>query len=105
MKIHPHVQDKDNAKKLARATGLNKIKAKVMYTLQKTGSKNASPHGYGDTMDCGRGNVTIVAQDNYVWILLSSPSDWFKTSPVLSCTKIDDGFKIETENSFYELRG
>lgn len=103
MKIHPDVADQANAKKLARAVGLNKIKAKPIYSLVKTGAKNASPFGYADQMNCGTGNVLICARDKYVWIALIS-TNWFKTSPVLSCLPIDGGFKIETENSYYELK-
>jgi hypothetical protein len=104
MKIHPLVEDKETVKTLARKTGLNKIKAKPMYSLQKTGAKNPSAMGYSDRMDCGSGNVLIVGTKEHVWIAVLGPNTWFKTSPVLSCTPIDGGFKIETENSHYELR-
>jgi hypothetical protein len=104
MKIHPNVADKENAKKLARKVGLNKTKAKTVYSLYKTGAKNTSPRGYSDTMYCGEGNCLVIAVDQHVWIALIGPNTWFKTSPVLSCVKFDGGFKLETENSFYELR-
>jgi hypothetical protein len=104
MKIHPNVEDKEHTKKLARQVGLNKIKAKPTYSLHKTGTKNESPYGYKDKMDCGTGNVVIIAQADYVWIAVIGINTWFKTSPVLSCIPIEGGFKIETENSLYELR-
>ena len=104
MKIHPAVEDKKNAKLLARKVGLNKTKAKVQYSLHKIGAKNTSPYGYADQMNCGTGFVSILAQDNHVWFLLDGINTWFKTSPVLSCQLIEGGFKIETANSFYELR-
>lgn len=103
MKIHDLVEDKENAKKLARKVGLNKIKAKPRYHLHKLGAKNTSPL-YSDTMYCGKGNVYILAKDNFVWIGLIGNGNWFKTSPVLKCEQVGKNFKIETENSFYELR-
>jgi hypothetical protein len=104
MKIHPDVKDKDTVKKLARSVGLNKIKTKPLYSLHKTGSKNASPYGYVDQMNCGTGNVFIIGVEEYVWLAVIGVNTWFKTSPVLSCVKFDGGFKIETKNSHYELR-
>lgn len=104
MKIHPEVQNKEAVKTLARKVGLNKIKAKPIYSLHKTGAKNSSPYGYADEMFCGSGNVYIIGTENHVWIAVIGLNTWFKTSPVLSCIKTDTGFNIETENSFYELR-
>ena len=109
MKVHPQVKDQANAKKLARAVGLNKIKAKPIYSLYTTGIKNEST-GYSYPIYAGEGNVFIIAQDSFVWIAVIGPNTWFKTSPVLKCEAFSNlemnyrGFKIETDNSYYELR-
>lgn len=104
MKVHPGVADPKLARKLAKKVGLSKVKTSTLYTLFKTGAKNTSPYGYSDVMECGTGNLYLAAREDYVWVILFGDSKWFKTSPVLSCTPIDNGFKIETENSYYELR-
>jgi len=104
MKIHSCVVDKKKVRALVKKVGLNKINTTNTYSLHKTGEKVASPYGYGKTMDCGTGNIWAVGFGKCVWIALIGPNTWFKTSPVLSCTKIKNGFKIETKNSHYELR-
>lgn len=105
MKVYPGVEEPKVVRKLAKAIGLTSIKTSSTYNLVKTGAKNASPYGYADEMYCERGNTYIAGNADYVFIIVTNGSGrWFKTSPVLSCTKIDGGYKLETENSFYELR-
>jgi len=104
MKVHQGVEDKKNARRLAKKVGLNKVKTKDTYTLYKTGAKVSSPYGYPDEMYCERGNVYVAAHEEHIWIIVDYLGRWFKTSPVLSCVPIENGFKLETHNSYYELR-
>ena len=105
MNIYPGVKKytKDieaNAKKV----GLDKVDFTKNYVLSKTGAKKESSHGYPNEMEAARGQVQVIGNEDYVWILVSDHSYWFKTSPILSVRKVKDKYKIETENSFYELK-
>jgi len=104
MKVYPGVEDTKNARVLAKKLGLNKIKTKDTYKLYKTGAKVEAPFPYTDIF-CERGNVYVAAKDSFIWIIIANGAGrWYKTSPVVSCTKILGGYKLETVNSFYEIR-
>ncbi len=101
MKILKDVDKKfhDSIKKNAKESGLDQI-GPESFSLYKTGIKSLG-HKLHDFVD--RGNVFIVGNDDYVWIVLMNLGSWFKTSPVLECVRTDMGFDIETENSYYRL--
>jgi hypothetical protein len=89
--------------KNARKVGLDKIDFERFYTLIKMRSKRKSQVGYPDKFVAAKGLVSIVGDQGYVWISVENDTGWFKTSPVISCKKVKNGYKIETENSFYRL--
>ena len=110
MKLHPAVTKfKSEIKRVATLRGLSQIDFDEPYSLYKTGAKNASRMGYPDEMLALRqGMFSIVGtkdgDETFVWIVGEGLRDWFKTSPILSCKKEGKVYKIETENSYYELR-
>lgn len=112
MRIHPDSPaPKSQVKRVATLIGLDQIDYKVPYRLVKTGAKRSSSLGYPDEMVAiGEGVFTLVGANTdegcLVWFVgyETRGFNWFKTSPIKSCKKIKNGFKIETENSFYELR-
>jgi hypothetical protein len=112
MKIHPDSPaPKSQVKRVATLIGLDQIDYGVTYSLVKIGAKKESSLGYPDAMVAikeGEFELVGVNTDEgcLVWLVgyESLGFNWFKTSPVKSCKKIKNGFRIETENSFYELR-
>lgn len=110
LKLHPAVTKfKSEIKRVATLRGLSLIDFDETYSLVKTGAKRKTSNGHPDKMIAlGRGVVSVVGTvqdgETFVWIAVESISEWFKTSPILSCKKQDDIYKIETENSYYELR-
>lgn len=90
----------ENAKKV----GLDLIPEGEPFSLYKTGAKNSSPYGYADEMFCERGVPVILGNGSQVAILVENQGRWFRTSPIVKCEKDGDVYKIETKNSFYELR-
>lgn len=109
MKIHPEIVARypklvKGIKAAAKKVGLDKLDCTSHYTLKKLGAKTKSPHGYPNKYTVCKGLVTIVGDggDN-VWLAMESLQSWFKTSPVVSCKITDEGYKIETANSFYML--
>ena len=110
LKLHPAVTKfKSEIKRVATLRGLAQIDFEEPYSLYKTGAKNSSPRGYPDEMLALRQGMfsvigTVRDGETYVWIHGDSISEWFKTSPILSCRKEGSIYKIETENSYYELR-
>ena len=106
MKVYSGITDAALIKQIktnAKAVGLDKIDYKGFYLLKKLGAKNKSTRGYPDAFVAGRGSVSLVGKDEFVWIVVEGIREWFKTSPVLSCKKTKEGYKIETENSYYLL--
>ena len=112
MKIHPMVTKfKADIKRVATLNGVGDIDFEQTYTLIKKGAKVQSRMGYPDEMVAlERGSFSIVgtkdilSDEVLVWIVGESLFGWFKTSPIISCKPIKTGYKIETENSYYELR-
>lgn len=112
MKIHPMVTKyKSEIKRVASINGVADIDFEQTYTLIKKGAKVKSGMGYPDEMvalEQGSfsvvGTKDILSDEVLVWIVGESLFGWFKTSPIISCKPIKSGYKIETENSFYELR-
>jgi hypothetical protein len=87
----------------AMQVGLDKLDYEGFYTLKKLGAKNESPLGYPNQYTVIKGSVCLIGNEDFVAIYMTGISEWFKTSPVMSCKKTKQGFKIETENSFYLL--
>lgn len=87
----------------AMTVGLDKIDYEGFYTLKKLGAKNKSPLGYPNAYTVTKGSVCLIGNQDFVAIYVTGMRDWFKTSPVVSCKKVKNGFKIETENSYYLL--
>jgi hypothetical protein len=103
--------DETLVKEAASKIGLNLIDYTKLYNLYKIGAKVKSSIGYPDEMlALDRGYYEIAAgldtNKKDILCVLNGKSflGWFKTSPVVSCTVIDNGYKIETMNSHYELR-
>jgi hypothetical protein len=103
MKIFCFVDEKHHKGilKNAKGVGLDKIDYNKSYDFYKIRSKHSSRSQEGYVI---RGSVVLLGIDKVVWIMVSGTNNWYKTSPILSCTPIENGFNIETENSFYELR-
>ena len=76
-----------------------------MYDLVKVGEKKPSSLGYpSEYLALRHGSPSFIGDNERVMLYVTSMSRWFKTSTVLSVTEIETGYKIETKNSFYELR-
>jgi len=108
MKIHEMIeQERPELAKAIKANaakvGLQEIDYSGYYTLKKLGSKNPSPRGYPDMYTVCKGAVCLIGNEDFAAIFVTGLRDWFKTSPVISCKKVSNGFKIETENSYYLL--
>ena len=103
MKTHPLLQygHIDVVQLKAKSVGLSEVKDGT-YLLRKTGAKNKSKLGYLDSFDVIIGEVFLVGNEDEVWVMFGDGNGWYKTSPVVSCTLTDMGFKFETWNSFYE---
>lgn len=86
----------------AKKVGLDKIEYGY-YNLIKTGEKRASPYGYPAQFLANRGVVSVIGNKEAVGIFIQNTQDWFKTSAVLSCKEVEDGYAFETLNSFYKL--
>ena len=103
MKILSQVDKKfhKTIKKNAKLVGLDQIGSEE-YRLYKVGTK-ANPDAPFENQYIDRGLAYIVGDNKYVWITIMNWNTWFKSSPVLKCTKYRYGFEIETENSIYHL--
>jgi hypothetical protein len=108
MKVHSLiVEDKpdyvDLIKKNAKKVGLDKIDFDGFYTVKKLGAKNPSPRGYPDAYTVIKGSVVLIGNKEEVALYFNGLSDWFKTSAIISCKKVKNGYKVETTNSLYLL--
>ena len=95
-------KNKEFAKRVATTMGLDQLDFESEYEIEKTGAKNKSPY-FPDKGLKREGKPVIVSDGEYIWILLQSNLDWFKTSPIVSFKKDGNKFLIETENSYYTL--
>jgi len=95
-------KNKEFAKRVAKTMDLDQIDFNKEYELEKTGAKNKSAF-FPDKGLKREGKPVIVSDGEYIWILLQSNLDWFKTSPIVSFKKDGNKFLIETENSYYTL--
>lgn len=94
---------------VAKATevGLDQIDYSKGYSLRKRSSKRDAgyPEGFLALRD---GYYYVVGgkqgDELYVWIYgVRYNGEWFKTSPVINVIKKDNGFILETWNSFYDM--
>ena len=112
IKVHPLAEKhKDDIVYVAEMIGLDAIDYDKPYSLFKTRAKTASSVGYPDKMlalkfgyFCLTGTVDKATGEILVWLAGESFSEWFVTSPILSCVKIGKKYVIETRNSYYELK-
>lgn len=104
MKVHEFYNKEDAKviKEQAKKLGLDVVK-NVEYNLYKTGAKNF-PVKLSNPVHQAKGFIYMMGLEGRTWISVIGLSHWFKTSPILSCKKEGNIIKIETENSFYELR-
>lgn len=90
-------------KDIAKRAGLFKIDD-TLYRVEKTEAKKTSSRGYPDKFLVARSAAcSILADQGQVWLYFDSFISWFKTSPVISCTKHKGYYEVETQNSIYRL--
>lgn len=79
-----------------------KINKDAFYQLYKLSSKNKSPYNYPDSnwLVFDGGLVSIIKHN---CLYISSPTHWYRTSPIINFTEIENGYIIETKNSQYKL--
>lgn len=105
MRVHPAIiEGTEEILSAAKLVGLDKIDYDKKYTLFKTEAKNKSTTGIPDDGYIDRGNVYIIGNEKQSALYLMNHDSWFKTSQVLSCEPIELGYRVETNNSIYELR-
>jgi hypothetical protein len=105
MKVHSKINDEDAdiIKSIAHTKGLAEIDYEKCYRLYKIGSKGSSIEAF-EPKYVAHGEVSLIGLSKFVWIHIANLTSWFKTSPIIHCKKQEDGFIIETENSFYKLK-
>jgi hypothetical protein len=107
MKITKNLNDEvaDIVKEIALAKGLDKLDYNKRYNLYKVGSKlKSNAINIQEEARVFEGSIQLTGSENSVCLLVTRLRDWFRTSPIIACTKGRMGFIIETENSFYELK-
>ncbi len=72
-----------------------------LVTLYKLKSKNKSPRGYPDRYEVIHG---IVSLNKHGCLFFTNTKEWFRTSPVVNIKKVKDGYRFETNNSFYKIK-
>jgi flavodoxin len=95
----------DIVKQIAETKGLSQLDFEKSYRVYKIGSK--SKNGAIEMEEKRRvatGMVELTGNDKCVCLFMRGFKDWFKTSAVMSCSKNSNGYILETENSFYELK-
>jgi len=107
IKIHPGLNDEQRimVKKVAASKGLLEIRSDKSYRLYKLGDRAAGGAliKLEERQYRAHGEVLLLGLNLQVWLYVRGLRDWFKTSPIISCTKDKSKFIIETMNSFYEL--
>lgn len=107
MKFHKAINDEvmDLLKDIAITKGLDDIDYNKKHSLYKVGSK--AKDGAIEMQErkfVARGSVELLGNEKFVCIYVSNITDWFRTSPIVSCKKNNNGIILETMNSFYELK-
>lgn len=105
IRIHASIDDKtaDTMTDIASTIGLDAIDYNANYRMYKIGSKYNGDITLAEKLYVGSGFIRLVGTVNHVALMISSIRDWFRTSPVVSCTKKNNVLILETKNSFYEL--
>lgn len=98
--IHPATSSNHTRKikELSSKLGLDKIEH-IVYDVYKVGSKRGDDDRERRVMT---GTPALIGDGNDVWLYFEAGT-WYKTSPIVSCIKSDNGFLVETRNSVYEL--
>ena len=98
-------------------TNMDLIDYDKIYTLTKTGVKKKHPEYDNKYVVMQSGRVKLLIQHKifnvfdpkelYAALYIEDAHglfpDWFRTSPVINCTKTSKGIRIETQNSYYLL--
>jgi hypothetical protein len=100
MIIHPNIPSDYHAKLLATAkrVGLDSIQNwSARYRITKVAGKtDNTSHQYS-------GRIYIIGSED-IGLYLWSRDEWFRTSNIVLCVRVNDHYVIETRNSYYELR-
>lgn len=107
IKIHRAIDDatSDVIKEIAITKGLDIINFNSLHRLYKIGEKNNSSTIEILEKKCvGQGELSLVGNEEFVSLYITSLREWFRTSPIVSCNKKGDSIIVETFNSFYELK-
>ena len=110
MKLHSMVKkNKASIKRKAILKGLDIIDYEKTYTLYKVGVKNVSPYGYPDKFEVLVNAYPYVAgivveNKTLISLVMLTLNEYFITSDIVSCVKKGKTIKIETKNSYYELK-
>ena len=103
MNIHPGIPSEYHEEiiEAAKVSNLDSIEdwGGTFYLTKISGNNNRIiPAGR-----VGRGQLTLIGSKGKVGLYLNSTDEWFRTSPVVKCTKNEKGYEIVTENSVYQL--
>lgn len=99
----PHLVD--SIKKSAIKVGLSSLDYSGYYELIKTGAKKTSSYGYPDKMTVMKwSRIYVIGNEKAATLFFNGPTNWYRLSAIKSCKKVRKNYKIETENSFYDLK-
>lgn len=110
LKVHSAVKEPELVLEEAKRLGLLSLEEKTSYNLRKLGGKTDRPSGFPHAYNVIDGHVMLIGgkkEDGTIWVTLyfqgrGMDCQWFRTSPILSFTKMGSkNFELETENSFY----
>lgn len=110
LKIHPWIASNEpelvsDILILAKKLKLDKINFDEYYDLVKVGEKNKSSVGYpAKHIAICDATPRLIGNKEHVSLIFVTINNWFKLSPIISCRKLKNGFKVETENSFYHIK-
>lgn len=79
-----------------------------MFAVYKIGEKKSSPYGYPkEYLVIDRASIKKLDNGCLMCNATNVTSDletsWFRTSPIINWTKVKNGYKVETNNSYYKL--